>query len=84
MVELVINGELPTVVVDGEMTVDGQRMRFRTSDPAVTIARVVPQLPAGGLQSVEIIRPSLEAAYLTLTGRRYEQADQEVERAHAG
>jgi len=84
VVELVINGELPTVVVDGEMTVDGQRMRFRTSDPAVTIARVVPQLPAGGLQSVEIIRPSLEAAYLTLTGRRYEQADQEVERAHAG
>jgi hypothetical protein len=29
---------------------------------------------------VEIVRPSLEAVYLALTGRRYDEADKEGER----
>jgi hypothetical protein len=36
---------------------------------------VLPQLPPGLLESVEIVRPDLEAVYLALTGRRYEEAD---------
>jgi ABC-2 type transport system ATP-binding protein len=78
VVELTFTGAVPAIAVDGEQSIDGQRLRLPTDDPAATIAAVVPQLPADELASVEIIRPSLESAYLALTGRRYEQADQEV------
>ena len=36
---------------------------------------MLPDLPPGLLASVEIVRPDLEAVYLALTGRRYEEAD---------
>jgi len=80
VVELSFEGEVPPVALDGAATVDGSRVRVATSDPAATLATVVPRLPAGSLQSVEILRPDLEAVYLALTGRRYEEADKEGER----
>jgi ABC-2 type transport system ATP-binding protein len=83
VVELTFEGEVPTLALEGSLTIEGSRMRLATSDPAATLATVVPQLPAGSLQSVEILRPDLEAVYLTLTGRRYEEADKEGERVAA-
>lgn len=84
VVELTFEGEVPHVGSDGDVTVDGRRLRMRTGDPAGTLSTVLPQLPEGSLASVEIVRPNLEAVYLALTGRRYEEADQEGERVAAG
>jgi ABC-2 type transport system ATP-binding protein len=84
VVELIFDEFVPDVVLDGSATsdghasVDGNRLRLSTHDPASTIAEVVPRIPPGRLASVEIVRPSLEAVYLALTGRRYDEADKEV------
>jgi ABC-2 type transport system ATP-binding protein len=83
VVELSFDGDVPPLAVHAKATVDGQRLRLPTSDPAATIAAVIPQVPAGRLASVEIVRPSLEAVYLALTGRRYEEADKEGQRVDA-
>jgi ABC-2 type transport system ATP-binding protein len=79
VVELTFEDEVPAVARDGSATVDGSRVRIPTIDPAVTLARILPRLPQGSLQSVEIMRPDLEAVYLGLTGRRYEEADKEID-----
>jgi hypothetical protein len=57
------------------VVVDPDRVRIPAPDPAATLVAVLPELPAGLLESVEIVRPDLEAVYLALTGRRYEEAD---------
>lgn len=80
VVELIFDGDVPPLQLDDEATVDGHKLRLPTTDPAETIATVVPQLPRGGLASVEIIRPNLEAVYLALAGRRYEEAHSEGEK----
>jgi ABC-2 type transport system ATP-binding protein len=79
VVELTFGGEVPAEVLDGSAAVDGSRVRIPTRDPAATLATTLPGLPAGSLQSVEILRPNLEAVYLGITGRRYEEADKEIE-----
>jgi ABC-type multidrug transport system ATPase subunit len=79
VVELAFQGEVPAGALNGSATVDGSRVRIPTSDPATTLATILPRLPAGSLGSVEIMRPDLEAVYLGITGRRYEEADQDIE-----
>jgi ABC-2 type transport system ATP-binding protein len=79
VVELTFEGEVPAGALNGSATVDGSRVRIPTSDPATTLAKILPRLPAGSLGSVEIMRPDLEAVYLGITGRRYEEADQDIE-----
>jgi ABC-2 type transport system ATP-binding protein len=86
VVELTFDEVVPEALLDaqpntdGHASVDGKRLRLSTHDPANTIAAVVPRVPRGRLTSVEIVRPSLEAVYLALTGRRYDEADKEGER----
>jgi ABC-2 type transport system ATP-binding protein len=80
VVELTFHGEVPTLDVDGAKTVDGSTLRLDTNDPAGTIAAVIPQVPQGMLAGIQIVRPDLEAVYLALTGRRYEEADREGDR----
>lgn len=84
VVELTFTGGVPALNADGEMTVEGNRVRLATTDPAATLSSVMHQLPAGALGSVEILRPNLEAVYLSLTGRRYEEADKESGHVAAG
>ena len=79
VVELTFEGEVPAGALNGSAIVDGSRVRIPTSDPATTLATILPRLPAGSLGSVEIMRPDLEAVYLGITGRRYEEADQDIE-----
>ena len=52
-------------------TVDGAVATLPTADPAASAASVLRDLGAHAdrLRSVDVIRPSLEAAYLSLTGR---------------
>jgi ABC-2 type transport system ATP-binding protein len=80
VVELTFDGEVPASLLNDEATVEGDRLRLPTKDPATTLVEVVPRVPSGRLSSVEIIRPSLEAVYLALTGRRYDEADRESAR----
>jgi ABC-type multidrug transport system ATPase subunit len=83
VVELTFTRGVPALHPDGDMTVEDNRVRLATADPAATLSDVMPQLPAGALESVEILRPNLEAVYLSLTGRRYEEADKESDHVAA-
>jgi ABC-2 type transport system ATP-binding protein len=79
VVELTFEGPVPEVSGDsftGAVVVD-DRLRLSTPDPAATLVDVLPRLPQGALSAVEIIRPNLEAVYLALAGRRYDEADRE-------
>jgi ABC-2 type transport system ATP-binding protein len=81
VVELTFDGQVPAFDgLDGS-TVDGGRLRVPTTDPAATLAELLPRFSSNGVTAVEILRPDLEAVYLSLTGRRYEEADKEVEHA---
>jgi ABC-2 type transport system ATP-binding protein len=80
VVELTFEGAVPDIGLNGEVTVDGQVLRLVTDDPAATLVEVLPRVRADALQSVEIVRPSLESVYLALAGRRYDEADREDKR----
>jgi ABC-2 type transport system ATP-binding protein len=53
--------------------VDGAVVRIPADDPAARAAQLLPDLGADArlLRSIEIVRPSLESVYLSVTGRRY-------------
>jgi ABC-2 type transport system ATP-binding protein len=48
-------------------------VRIPATDPATTVAELLPRLGshAAELRSIEIVRPSLESVFLTVTGRRF-------------
>jgi ABC-2 type transport system ATP-binding protein len=75
VVELTFHEDAPALARPGATVVDRRRVRLEAPDPAATLVSVLPGLPEGSLASVEIVRPDLEAVYLALTGRRYEEAD---------
>lgn len=76
-VELTFDGEPPVVHLDPAIgrvvPAEGSLLRVQTNHPETTTAAVLSQLgdTAARLRSVEIMRPSLEAVYLAVTGRRY-------------
>ena len=49
-------------------------LRVHTHEPGVATAAILADLGprAAELRSLEVVQPSLETAYLELTGRRYE------------
>lgn len=74
--ELTFEGPVPEAAhVDGAV-VDGSTVRIESSDPARTAADLLTRLGSGsaGLRAIEVVRPSLESVFLTLTGRRYDDA----------
>jgi ABC-2 type transport system ATP-binding protein len=75
VLELTFHGEPPVLALPEVVVVDPRRLRVPAPDPAATLVAVLPDIPPGLLESVEIVRPDLEAVYLALTGRRYEEAD---------
>ena len=81
VVELAFEGPVPDAVGFSDATVVDNRLRVATPDPAGTLVDVLPRLPRGTLTGVEVIRPNLEAVYLALAGRRYDEADREGARA---
>jgi ABC-2 type transport system ATP-binding protein len=76
-VELVFDGPPPSLGRP-DTEVDGSTLRVRSVHPAEEAAVLLGELgtDAARLRSVEILAPSLEAVFLTLTGRRY-RADAE-------
>jgi ABC-2 type transport system ATP-binding protein len=76
---LTFEGSAP--VLDG-FEVSGSTATLRTPDPARAAAGILGRLNGSTerLRSVDIVRPSLEAAYLALTGRRSnEDTDEKTE-----
>jgi ABC-2 type transport system ATP-binding protein len=74
--ELTFESQVPAAVcVDGAI-VDGSTVRIPTSDPARTAGELLSRLgsDAVGLRAIEVVRPSLETVFLTVTGRRYDDA----------
>jgi ABC-2 type transport system ATP-binding protein len=74
--ELTFEAEVPaTARIDGAV-VDGSTVRIPTSDPARTAAELLSHLgtDTAGLRAIEVVRPSLESVFLTVTGRRYDEA----------
>jgi ABC-2 type transport system ATP-binding protein len=72
--ELRFDATVPAQVRVAGAVVDGTSVRIPTDDPARTAAQLLPQLGEDGmgLRAVEVVTPSLESAFLALTGRRYE------------
>jgi ABC-2 type transport system ATP-binding protein len=71
--ELTFEQDVPAVARIEGATVDGSVVRIPTADPAVTAAQLLPHLGrhTDALRSIEIVRPSLESVFLTLTGRHF-------------
>ena len=71
--------EGPAPAMDG-FEVAGNVATLRTPDPARAAASILARLnvSTARLRSVDIVRPSLEAAYLALTGRRSNTSNEEA------
>jgi ABC-2 type transport system ATP-binding protein len=72
--ELTFESRVPAAVrVDGAI-VAGSTVRIPTNDPARTAGELLSRLgsDAAGLRAIEVVRPSLETVFLTVTGRRYD------------
>ena len=83
--ELRFESSVPTAArVDGAV-VDGSTVRISACDPGAVAARLLPRLgaDAGALRSVEIIRPNLEAVFLSVTGREFDPEPEPVEETAA-
>jgi ABC-2 type transport system ATP-binding protein len=77
VVRLAFNGPAPHIdpMSNGaRVTVDGSVVNIHTDEPGAVTAGVLERLGsrARDLRSLEVIRPSLEAVFLDLTGRRYQ------------
>jgi len=75
VVEIRVAGDVPAPVA-ALGTVDGDRslLRIQSDDPTAAVQRALASVASAGetVTSIEIVEPSLESVYLTVTGRRYE------------
>jgi ABC-2 type transport system ATP-binding protein len=80
MVELTFEGTPPTIPLPGQSHVYGDTVRVYGDRPATLAAALVTALgnDAERLRSVEIVRPSLESVFLSVTGRRWATEGQSV------
>jgi ABC-2 type transport system ATP-binding protein len=76
MVELAFEGPPPSLAIAARTAVAGNTLRAYGDRPAALAAAAVGLLGADAerLRSVEIVRPTLESAFLSLTGRRWSHA----------
>lgn len=76
-VELAFDGPAPAV--RGALAVPPSGLRIAAEDPAQALAQALAALgaDAGRLRSVQVLRPSLDTVYLTLTGRDYAAGERE-------
>ncbi len=78
IVEITFDGAPPPRLDGYDSTVEGPVVRVTADDPGHEAAQILGRLGAdsSSVQGIEIIRPSLETAYLALTGHRYEGREQ--------
>ena len=84
-VELTFDGPPPDLAGTHRTVVRGNVMRVATDDSAAAAAGILASLGAHAerLRAVEIINPSLESVYLTITGHRYRGDEDALEDALA-
>jgi ABC-2 type transport system ATP-binding protein len=63
--------EPPSRFPTGAIVVDQVRCRFPTTDPFTVLQQIGALRATHNLRSLEIVRPSLESVFLTITGRRF-------------
>jgi ABC-2 type transport system ATP-binding protein len=74
VVELTFDGPAPEIAVrGGEAVCDGSLLRIKTDNAAAMAAAALGQLGGNAmrLRNIELVRPSLDSIYLTLTEQRY-------------
>ncbi|MCU1427107.1 MAG: transporter, partial [Actinomycetia bacterium] len=75
--ELTFDGAAPACDLDdaqgGSVACEGSTLRITARNPAAAAAGVISRLGTDALRlrGVEVLRPSLDSVFLTLTGRRY-------------
>lgn len=76
VLELTFRAQPPTGVQDFDAELVGDVLRVRTDAPASDLPAVLARLgdATDRLTGVEIVRPSLESAFLALTGRRFSES----------
>jgi ABC-2 type transport system ATP-binding protein len=84
--ELRFAGPAPEINLPGRsITVDGDRVRIHTPTPAEEVGAAIAASRGHVVESVELIRPSLDAVFLALTGSRYREENgvEKGEQLHA-
>jgi len=73
--ELTFDGPVPEAARVDNAIVHSSSVRIPSLDPAGTAAQLLPRLgtAASTLRGIEVVRPSLEAVFLSVTGRRYDE-----------
>jgi ABC-2 type transport system ATP-binding protein len=71
--ELTFAHDVPAVARVEGAHVEGSMVRIPAIDPARAAGELLPRLgpDAAELRSIEVVRPSLESVFLTVTGRRF-------------
>jgi ABC-2 type transport system ATP-binding protein len=80
-VEVTFHGAPPPVDLDGlKAHVDGAVLRVDVADPAAAVPVILNRLGrhANAVRGVEVLRPSLDSVFLTLTGRRFDSENADV------
>jgi ABC-2 type transport system ATP-binding protein len=75
VVELTFDGALPAVDLgDLSASIDGGVLRVDVADPARAVPVILNRLGARAdeVRGVEVLRPSLDSVFLSLTGRRFD------------
>ena len=75
VVEVRVAGEVPAPVAAlGTIDGDPSLLRIQADDPTAAVQRALGSVADAGetVTSIEIVEPSLESVYLSVTGRRYE------------
>jgi ABC-2 type transport system ATP-binding protein len=69
--ELTFDGPVPAAARVEGATDEASSVRIPTRDAARTAAEILQRLDGAPLVSIEVVHPSLESVFLTVTGRRY-------------
>ena len=80
-VAMSFDGPIPDCRLDGLVaTVDGDVLSIETSDPGGAVASVMNRLgpAASRIRSIDVLRPSLESVFVSLTGQRYSADESDV------
>lgn len=78
VVELCFDGVPPRLGGRWDLTVEGSVMRIVAHEPGTAVRPIIDALgpDAARLQSIQLISPSLETVFMSLTGRRYEPQEE--------
>ncbi len=77
IVTVTFDGPAPESLDGYDITVDGPSMQVTVDEPGRAAAEILAKLGShtNKVQGIEVIRPSLESAYLSITGRRYNEEE---------